>query len=141
MVNPYVLCFWMRLDKETSTAEGLNISYDLPCMLRMTLWITAPGSDLSFSKMWCRCHRAVFWVYPVGTPAGMWFVSCFNLSHNLLFFIVHNHHLVPHVCGHLDISLAGIPSAVMQEPLTFYLSYAQIYYVRVVNDPEITCFL
>src|SRR3989337_517936 len=126
MVNPYMLCLWMGFNKQTAAAKGLHLSYNLPCVLRMALWIAAPRSNQSLSKMGRSSNRAEFRICPVCASAWMRLIACFYLGHLFFCHTVHNHHIVLHVGCHLYVPLGCVPAAVMQESLCFYLRDLQI---------------
>src|SRR3989304_4666140 len=53
MVHPHMVRLWMGLNKQTASAKGFYFPYNLSCMLRMTLRVTAPRNNRCFPQAWC----------------------------------------------------------------------------------------
>ena len=137
MVNPHMVRLWMGLNKQTASAKGFYFPYNLPCMLRMALRVTAPRNNRCFPQVWCGTNRTKFRVFPVCASAWMRFIACLNLGNLFLCHTVYNYHLVSHVGCHLDISLCSIPATVVHESLCLYLCNFQVLYISIVNRPYI----
>src|SRR3989338_3902193 len=113
---------WVGFDKQAATAEGFQLPYNLPCIFRMTLRVTPPHSYYPFSEMRSSCNRTVLRVYPVCASARVRLVSCFKYTRKFFCLSIYNYHLVSHISCNHEVSLSGIPTAIMQESLCLYLS-------------------
>src|SRR3972149_8384424 len=66
MVHPHMIRLWMGLNKQTASAKGFYFPYNLPCMLRMALRVTAPRNNRCLPQVWCGTNRAKFRVMMSG---------------------------------------------------------------------------